>query len=132
MSNAVTNGIRVQVASAYLPEQSAPQKGRYVFRYTVTINNESEETVQLRTRHWVITDGTNHVEEVRGEGVVGEKPVLAPQQSFQYTSGCILKTAWGTMNGSYQMFRDDGSSFDAEIAPFLLASPAVAPQGDPN
>lgn len=132
MSNAVTNGIRVQVASAYLPEQSTPQKGRYVFRYTVTIANEGEETVQLRTRHWVITDGTNHVEEVRGEGVVGEKPVLAPQQSFQYTSGCILKTAWGTMNGTYQMFRDDGSSFDAEIAPFLLASPAVAPQGEPN
>lgn len=132
MSTAVTNGVRVEVESAYLPDQSDPHNGRFVFRYTVTIANEGAETVQLRTRHWVITDGTNKVEEVRGEGVVGEKPVLAPNQSFQYTSGCILKTAWGTMNGTYQMYRKDGTHFDAEIAPFLLASPSVAPSGLPN
>jgi ApaG protein len=132
MSVAVTKGVRVSVESRYLPQQSAPHNGRYVFAYTVTISNEGAETLQLRTRHWIITDGNNHVEEVRGEGVVGEKPVLEPNQSFQYTSGCVLKTAWGTMNGTYRLFRQDGSHFDATIAPFLLASPTVVPEGKPN
>lgn len=132
MSVAVTQGIRVSVEARYLPQQSAPGAQRFVFAYTVTIFNEGADTVQLRTRHWVITDGNNHVEEVRGEGVVGEKPILEPRQSFQYTSGCVLKTAWGLMNGTYQMHRRDGSAFDAVIAPFLLAVPAMVPKGDPN
>lgn len=127
MSDAKTKGIRVKVATRYLPEQSVPTSSRYVFSYTVTISNEGEETVQLKTRHWVITDGTGHVEEVKGEGVVGEQPVLKPEQTYQYTSGSILKTPWGTMNGSYQMHCADGSMFDAEIAPFLLATPMAVP-----
>jgi ApaG protein len=132
MSVAVTRGVRVSVEARYLPQQSAPRNQRFVFAYTVTVSNEGEDAVQLRTRHWVITDGNNQVEEVRGEGVVGEKPILEPNQSFQYTSGCVLKTPWGTMNGTYQMHRRDGSWFDAQIAPFLLAAPAVVPQGKPN
>jgi ApaG protein len=124
---ALTRGIRVKVESAYLAEQSDPTARRYVFSYTVTISNEGTETVQLKTRHWIITDAGGNVQEVRGEGVVGEKPVLKPQQAFQYTSGCILKTPWGTMNGTYQMYRSDGTHFDAEIAPFLLATPTTSP-----
>jgi ApaG protein len=132
VSVAVTKGVRVSVESTYLPEQSDPNSRRFVFAYTVTIANQGHETVQLRTRHWIITDASGQVQEVRGEGVVGEKPTLEPNQSFQYTSGCILKTPWGTMNGTYQMYRNDGSSFDAEIAPFLLATPSAAPGGTPN
>lgn len=132
VSVAVTRGIRVSVETKYLPEQSDPPSGRYVFAYTVTITNEGRETVQLKTRHWIITDAGGHVEEVRGEGVVGEKPVLEPKQVHRYTSGCVLKTPWGTMNGSYQMHRRDGTWFDAEIAPFLLATPSAAPSGTPN
>jgi ApaG protein len=129
---ALTRGIRVKVESNYLPEQSDPSSRRFVFSYTVTIQNEGAETVQLRTRHWIITDASGNVQEVRGEGVVGEKPILKPNQAFQYTSGCILKTPWGTMNGTYQMYRADGSYFDAEIAPFLLATPGATPAGVPN
>lgn len=129
VSSAVTRGIRVKVESTYVPEQSDPSARRYFFAYTVTITNEGSETVQLRTRHWIITDASNRSEEVRGEGVVGEKPILKPKQAFQYTSGCILKTPWGTMNGTYRMHRPDGSSFDAEIAPFLLATPSSSPTG---
>jgi ApaG protein len=126
-SQAVTDGVRVTVQSLYLPDQSSPEDDRYVFAYTVAIANEGPKTCQLRTRHWVITDGRGTIEEVRGDGVVGEQPRLAPGQSFQYTSGCVLKTPVGTMHGSYRMFRDDGSSFDAEIAPFSLASPHQEP-----
>ncbi len=129
MSVAVTNGVRVSVRSKYLPEQSMPTQGRYVFAYTVRISNEGRDTVQLKTRHWIITDGTGRAQEVRGEGVVGEQPVLRPNQSFEYTSGSILKTPWGTMHGSYQMHLEDGSMFDAEIAPFLLSTPSVIPSG---
>lgn len=129
MSVAITNGVRVIVRSKYLPEQSMPAQGRYVFAYTVRISNEGRETVQLRTRHWIISDGTGRVQEVRGEGVVGEQPTLRPNQSFEYTSGSILKTPWGTMHGSYQMYREDGSMFDAEIAPFLLSTPTVISPG---
>ena len=132
MSEAVTQDVRVKVVSRYLPQQSSPEESRFVFSYTVKITNESDEKVQLRTRHWVITDANNRVEEVRGEGVVGKTPVLAPSESFEYTSGCILKTPWGTMHGSYRMHRTDGSSFDAEIAPFLLATPSMEPSGAPN
>ncbi|WP_428262611.1 Co2+/Mg2+ efflux protein ApaG [Haliangium sp.] len=122
-STAVTDGVRVVVRSVYLAEQSVPEDGRYVFAYTVAIANEGDLPAQLRTRHWVITDGNGGVEEVRGPGVVGETPRLLPGQSFQYTSGCVLRTSIGTMHGSYQMFRDDGSHFDAIIAPFTLAVP---------
>ena len=125
-SSAVTDGIRVRVRSQYLADQSSPRDDHYVFAYTITISNESTRTAQLRTRHWIITDARGVVEEVRGDGVVGEQPRLAPGQSFQYTSGCVLTTAVGTMQGSYRMWRDDGSQFDAEIAAFSLASPAVA------
>jgi ApaG protein len=120
---AMTAGIRVRVQSLYLPDQSSPRHDRYVFAYTITISNEGASSAQLRTRHWIITDGRGSIEEVRGDGVVGEQPRLAPGQTFQYTSGCVLTTPIGTMQGSYRFFRDDGSSFDAEIAPFSLASP---------
>lgn len=123
MSTAVTRGIRVTVKSQYLPERSTPAAHQYVFAYTVRITNEGTETAQLRSRHWIITDSTGHVQEVRGPGVVGEQPVLRPGQHFEYTSGCVLATARGTMRGSYQMLREDGESFDAEIAPFELAMP---------
>lgn len=116
-------GFRVQVQSMYLPEQSSARDGRYVFAYTITISNESQITAQLRTRHWVITDANGGVEEVRGDGVVGEQPRLTPGQSFQYTSGCVLTTPVGTMQGTYRFWRDDGSFFDAEIAAFSLAAP---------
>jgi ApaG protein len=122
-STAVTDGIRVRVQSHYLPEQSSPKDDRFVFAYTITISNESTYTAQLRTRHWIITDAHGSVEEVKGDGVVGEQPRLSPGQSFQYTSGCVLTTPIGTMQGSYRFWRDDGSYFDAAIAPFSLASP---------
>jgi len=121
---AETDGIRVQVRSHYLAEQSSPRDDRYVFAYTITISNEGTRTAQLRTRHWIITDGHGEIEEVRGDGVVGEQPRLAPGQSFEYTSGCVLATPIGTMHGSYRFWRDDGSYFDAAIAPFSLASPS--------
>lgn len=122
-SSAVTRGVRVTVRSQYLPEQSSPPDDRYVFAYTVSISNEGSEAAQLRTRHWIITDGRGVIEEVRGDGVVGEQPNIRPGQTFQYTSGCVLTTPVGTMQGSYRMWRADGSFFDADIAPFSLASP---------
>lgn len=123
VSSAVTDGIHVRVQSHYLPDQSSPPDDRYVFAYTITISNEGALPAQLRTRHWIITDARGEIEEVRGDGVVGEQPRLAPGQSFQYTSGCVLETAIGTMHGTYRMWRDDGSYFDATIAPFSLVSP---------
>jgi ApaG protein len=115
--------VAVSVQTQYLPEQSDESGGRYVFAYTITISNEGARTAQLRTRHWIITDGRGTVEEVRGDGVVGEQPRLSPGQSFQYTSGCVLTTPIGTMQGTYRMWRDDGSYFDAVIAAFSLALP---------
>ena len=131
-SSALTEGIRVRVQSLYLPDQSSPRDDRFVFAYTITISNESLKTAQLRTRHWIITDGRGTVEEVRGDGVVGEQPKLAPGQSFQYTSGCVLTTPVGTMHGTYRFWRDDGSYFDAEIATFSLASPVRPSNDDAN
>jgi len=122
-SAALTEGIRVRVQSQYLSDQSSPRHERFVFAYTITITNEGLRTAQLRTRHSIITDGRGMVEEVRGDGVVGEQPRLTPGQTFQYTSGCVLTTSIGTMQGSYRMWREDGSYFDAVIAPFSLASP---------
>jgi ApaG protein len=123
ISSAVTEGIRVTVSASYVAEQSAPSSRRYVFSYTVKILNEGKQPAQLRTRHWIITDGNGKVEEVRGPGVVGQQPYLKPGEDFEYTSGCVLQTSRGEMKGTYQMFRPDGSGFDAAIAPFALALP---------
>lgn len=123
MSTATTQGIRVTVNAVYVPEQSAPRMHRYVFAYTVKIANEGDEPAQLRSRHWIITDGDGRVEEVRGPGVVGQQPTLKPGDQFEYTSGCVLPTPRGEMRGTYQMFRPDGRAFDATIAPFSLALP---------
>ena len=125
VSNSVTQGVRVTVKSEYLPHRSSPEERRYVFAYTVIIRNEGDERIQLRSRHWVITDGRGRIEEVRGRGVVGEQPLIDPGESFQYTSGCVLETPQGTMHGTYRMQRDDGSAFDAEISPFVLATPGA-------
>ncbi len=124
-SEAITRGIRVEVRSEYDPTRSRPFQGLWFFLYTVTISNLGEETVQLVSRHWVITDGEGRVEEVRGPGVVGEQPVLAPGESFEYTSGCPLTTPFGTMHGSYQMVGPGGDRFDAEIAAFSLGQTAT-------
>jgi len=123
VSTAVTDGVRVSVESVYVAEQSSPRAQRYVFAYTVKIVNEGTEPAQLRSRHWVITDGNGKVEEVRGPGVVGQQPYLRPGDHFEYTSGCVLQTSRGEMRGTYQMHRPDGRAFDATIAPFALALP---------
>ena len=123
MSEAVTQGIRVKVQSTYVPEQSLPRQQRYVFAYTIRVSNEGDRPAQLISRHWVITHGTGQVEEVRGPGVVGAQPQLAPGQHFEYTSGCVLTTPHGTMHGTYEMRREDGSTFEATIAPFSLSMP---------
>lgn len=124
-SEAVTRGIRVRVEPQFDPARSRPAAGQWFFLYTVTIENRSEETVQLVSRHWIITDGVGRVEEVRGDGVVGEQPRLEPGQSFRYTSGCPLRTDVGKMEGSYQMATADGESFDVTIAPFTLCAPGL-------
>jgi ApaG protein len=123
MSEAITDGIRVVVRSQYRPDQSSPLAGRYLFTYTVTIRNEGKAPAQLRTRHWIITDGNGVEEHVRGDGVVGHQPLLQEGEAFEYTSFCVLRTPHGAMRGSYQMYREDGSSFDAAIAPFSLTVP---------
>lgn len=122
-SEAVTRGVRVRVESRYDPERSDPSRNQWFFLYSITIANEGPGSVQLMTRHWIITDGTGKVEEVRGPGVVGKQPVLKPGESFEYTSGCPLNTAFGVMEGTYQMVTDDGELFDAKIAPFTLSEP---------
>ena len=120
MSQAVTHSIRVEVMSKYSPENSRPLQDVWVFEYTVRITNQGSETVQLLSRHWIITDALDHVEEVKGPGVIGEQPVLAPGESFKYSSWCPLKTPTGMMRGTYQMTRAGGTDFDIEIAPFAL------------
>jgi len=122
-SAALTDGVRVTVAAHYLKEQSDPRRHRYVWGYTVNISNEGAQPVQLITRHWVITDDNGKVEEVKGPGVVGKQPRLEQGQTFQYTSGCILQTPRGRMEGTYQMVRSEGDGFDALVAPFLLEMP---------
>jgi ApaG protein len=122
-SEAVTRGIRVNVEAQYSPQHSQPTHGQWFFLYTVRIVNEGQETVQLVSRHWVISDATDHVEEVRGLGVVGQQPVLAPGESFEYTSGCPLTTPFGVMRGTYQMLTRAGERFETEIAPFYLQGP---------
>lgn len=123
VSDAVTSSIRVEVLSRYVAEHSRPGFGEWVFQYTVRITNQGTETVQLVSRHWIITDALEHVEEVRGPGVVGKQPVLGPGESFKYSSWCRLKTAMGVMRGTYQMIRPDLTQFDIEIAPFALKAP---------
>jgi len=122
-SQATTRGIEISVQSAYVPEQSEPERQRWFFSYTVRIRNLGSETAQLMSRHWVITDANGEVEEVRGAGVVGEQPILQPGEAFEYTSACPLTTAFGTMQGTYKMALRGGEEFDAEIAPFMLAEP---------
>jgi ApaG protein len=122
-SEAVTRGIRVKVQSRYLPERSQPDESQWLFIYQVRIANEGELPARLISRHWIITDGNGLVEEVKGEGVVGEQPLLEPGEFFEYTSGCPLKTPFGTMEGTYQMITSSGEAFDARIAPFSLAEP---------
>ncbi len=122
-SEAVTEGVRVRVRARYVPERSDPARRGWFFAYTVLISNESDRTVQLLSRHWIITDGEGNTEEVRGPGVVGAQPVLPPGESFEYTSACPLRTPFGTMHGTYQMVTKDGDGFDAVIAPFSLSTP---------
>lgn len=122
-SESVTRKIRIRVESHYDPERSDPGRDRWFFVYTIRIANEGSEPVQLISRHWIITDADGKVEEVRGPGVIGEQPVLEPDQSFEYSSGCPLGTAFGTMHGTYQMVTRNGEHFDAEIAPFALSLP---------
>jgi len=123
MYERTTHGIRVVVKPAFLEDQSDPTEGQYLWSYTVTIENQGHETVQLLSRYWHITDGDGRVQEVRGPGVVGAQPVLAPGQAFQYTSGCPLPTASGYMEGRYQMRSASGEAFEAEVPPFILESP---------
>jgi ApaG protein len=122
-SELVTRSVRVSVLAEYAAERSRPDQQQWFFLYTITIANEGAATVQLVSRHWIITDGAGHVEEVKGPGVVGQQPVLAPGQSFTYTSGCPLKTPFGTMKGTYQMVTPGGEDFDVAIAPFTLSEP---------
>ena len=122
-SEAVTQGLRVQVEARYSPEHSDPGRSQWFFLYTIRLSNEGDRTCQLVSRHWIIRNGTGKVEEVRGPGVVGEQPVLEPGEGFEYTSGCPLDTPFGSMEGTYQMVTEGGTTFDAEIARFQLSEP---------
>jgi ApaG protein len=117
--------IAVEARSTYVPEQSDEESRRYVFAYTITIRNIGTVPAQLISRHWIITDSDNHVQEVRGMGVVGEQPLLKPDESFEYTSGTAIATPVGTMRGSYQMVAEDGVAFEAAIPEFTLSIPRV-------
>jgi ApaG protein len=119
-SEATTRGVRVSVVSEYAPDRSQPAQHQWFFLYTITIANESHETVQLLSRHWIITDSDGHIEEVKGEGVIGQQPVLGPGESFTYTSGCRIRTQFGRMEGTYQMIAAPSGLFDVKIAPFTL------------
>jgi ApaG protein len=122
VSTAVTSGIRVDVRSEFRADRSAPTSGRYLFTYTVRISNEGASPAKLLSRHWIITDANGEKEEVVGEGVVGQQPLIEAGSTFEYTSFCILETPHGSMRGTYRMIRD-GSSFEARIAPFALVTP---------
>jgi ApaG protein len=122
---ATTDGVTVRVSVSYLPEQSEPERGRWFWAYHIRLENEGADTVQLLTRHWVITDGRGARHSVEGEGVVGEQPVIEPGASFDYVSGCPLATPSGAMHGNYRMVREDGAIFDVEIPRFSLFAPAV-------
>ncbi len=122
-SEAVTRGIRVAVRSEYAPDRSRPADQQWFFLYTITITNEGDVTVQLLSRHWVITNAEGEVQEVRGQGVIGQQPVLSPGESFTYSSGSSLSTSFGRMEGTYQMTGPTGETFDVRIAPFTLSEP---------
>jgi len=117
--------ITVATRTAFVPDQSDEAGGRFVFAYTITITNTGTVPAQLKSRHWIITDSNNQVQEVRGTGVIGEQPLLRPNESFQYTSGTAIATPVGTMRGSYQMVAEDGVQFDAQIPEFTLSMPRV-------
>jgi len=117
--------IRIQVATSYIDDQSEPDADRYVFAYTITISNNGDVAAKLLSRHWVITDANGKVQEVSGDGVVGEQPHLSPGERFRYSSGAVLETPVGAMQGLYRMETDNGASFDAPIAPFTLAVPGL-------
>jgi ApaG protein len=123
VSDAITHGIRVEVLSQHSVEHSRPQQGQWVFQYTVRITNQGSEKVQLLSRHWIITDALDRIREVKGPGVIGQQPVLAPGESFKYSSWCPLETPTGSMHGTYQMVSVDGEAFEAAIAPFALKAP---------
>ena len=123
MQNETPYNIKVRVETQYIPDQSIPEQNRYAFAYTITIRNEGTVAAKLLTRHWIVTDANGKVQEVQGEGVVGEQPYLRPGESYKYTSGTLLETPVGSMYGSYQMTADDGIQFDAEIPVFTLALP---------
>ncbi len=125
MSEKQKHDIRIQVETAYIQEQSIPEENRYVFAYTITIKNEGGISARLMNRHWIITDANNKVQEVRGEGVVGEQPNLTPGDIFQYTSAAMIETPVGCMQGSYQMITENGVEFDAEIPAFNLSTPHI-------
>lgn len=125
MEAAPNYNVQVSVESMYVESQSVPDQKRFVFAYTITIRNTGRVPAKLLTRHWIITDSNGKVQEVRGEGVVGEQPHLQPGQAFQYTSGTLLETAMGSMRGSYQMIADDGVEFDADVPAFTLSVPRV-------
>ena len=122
-SEATTRGVRVSVKARFSQARSEPLRNLWFFLYTIEITNESSDTVQLISRHWTITDADETVEEVRGLGVIGQQPPLNPGESFEYTSGCPLKTPFGTMHGTYQMVTTGGDRFDAQVAPFTLSEP---------
>jgi len=125
MENNTDYEIQIAAQVKHLMESSDEADNRYVFSYTITLSNNGNSTVQLLSRHWIITDANNQVQEVRGQGVVGEQPVIKPGQSFEYTSGTVLSTPVGTMTGSYQMVAEDGTRFEAPIPQFVLSVPRV-------
>jgi|TARA_B110000967_G_C18840765_1_gene539239 ApaG protein len=125
MTDSNLNNIQVNVQTRYIEDQSNPEKNYYIFAYTITIVNQGQQPAKLLTRHWVITDSNHKVQEVRGDGVIGEQPVLKPGEQFVYTSGTMLETSVGTMKGSYQMEADDGFQFDATVEEFVLSTPRV-------
>lgn len=125
MGDSDYNPISISVTTDYIEDQSRPESGRYAFAYTITITNTGSRPAKLLSRHWIITDADNRVQEVRGEGVVGVQPRLEPGVSFEYTSGTVLETPVGTMEGSYQMVEDDGTEFDAQIPIFTLSAPST-------
>ena len=125
MSDTVTEGVRVGAAAFFLPDQSEPEAHKYLFGYTIVIANQGDSPVQLLSRHWVIIDADGRREEVQGPGVIGQTPRLEPGQAFKYQSFCPLRTRWGTMEGTYQMRRDDGQTFDARIGRFYLTMSAT-------
>lgn len=122
-SEAVTEGVRVQVTARYSPGRSEPLRNFWLFLYTIEISNEGPDTVQLISRHWIITDADNKIEEVRGLGVIGQQPTLAPGESFEYTSSCPLPTPFGTMEGTYHMVTSSGQRLEVAVATFTLSEP---------